>query len=77
MGLALIPSLNVRAATLSSASVAIADPRPSTASTNYTFTASSVTTGAPGLIRCIKMVYADTATGTNVPSGMVTNGGGT
>lgn len=73
---ALIPNLTVHAATLSAASVSVADPRPS-ATSNYTFQASSVTTGAPGLIRCIKMVYADTATGSGVPTGMSTNGGGT
>lgn len=76
LAVALIPNFAVRAATLSQASVSIADPRPS-ATSNYTFQASSVTTGAPGLIRCIKMVYADSATGSNVPTSMTTNGGGT
>lgn len=70
-----IPSLNLQAATLSAASVALSDPRPSTTS-NYTFTGSSVTTGAPGTIRCIKMLFSDTAAGTNVPTSMSTTGGG-
>lgn len=71
-----IPNVNVQAATLSSASVSIADPRPN-ASSNYSFTGSNVTTGGPGLIRCIKMIFADSATGSTVPTGMVTNGVGT
>jgi hypothetical protein len=71
-----VPALNTHAATLSSASLSISDPRPSTLSANYTFTGSSVTTGAPGTIKCIKMLYSDTATGTTVPAGMSTNGGG-
>ncbi|HEX3082396.1 MAG TPA: hypothetical protein VHQ86_04010, partial [Candidatus Saccharimonadia bacterium] len=37
----IFPNLGARAATLSSASLAIADPRPSTLSTNYTFTGSN------------------------------------
>lgn len=74
--LLVIPNLGARAANLSAASLAIADPRPSTLSTNYTFTASSVTTGAPGTIKCIKESFTDTATGSTVPTGMSTNGGG-
>ena len=70
-----IPSLNVHAATLSSASMAVSDPRPSGTS-NYTFTGSSVTTGAPGTIKCIKEYFSDTATGSNVPAGMTTTGAG-
>lgn len=66
------PMLSIEAATLSSASVSLSDPRPSGTSA-YSFTASSVTTS---LIRCIKLQYADTPSGTNVPSGMSTNGGG-
>lgn len=76
VAVALIPLTTLRAASLSSASVALSDPRPSNLSTAYTFTASSVTTGAPGTIKCIKMIYADTPSGTNVPAGMSTNGGG-
>lgn len=75
VSLLLLPNLGVHAATLSAASVGLSDPRPN-ATANYTFTGSSVTTGAPGTIRCIKMLYADTAAGTTVPSGMSTNGGG-
>jgi hypothetical protein len=71
----LLPTLNVRAASLTSTSVAVSDPRPS-ATANYSFTASSVTTGAPGTVKCLKMLFADTATGTNVPTTMSTNGGG-
>jgi hypothetical protein len=70
------PSLNIHAATLSSASVGISDPRPSALSSNYTFTGSSVTTGAPGTIKCIKEQFTDTATGSSVPAGMSTTGGG-
>jgi hypothetical protein len=66
--------LNIHAATISSASLSISDPRPNALSANYTFTGSNVTTGAPGTIKCIKMLYSDTASGTNVPAGMVTNG---
>jgi hypothetical protein len=71
-----VPALNIHAANLSSASLSLSDPRPNTLSANYTFTASSVTTGAPGTIKCIKMLYSDTATGSTVPAGMSTNGGG-
>ncbi|MDB5179204.1 MAG: hypothetical protein JWN01_1147 [Patescibacteria group bacterium] len=71
-----VPALNAHAATLSSASLSVSDPRPSALSSNYTFTGSSVTTGVPGTIKCIKIVYADTASGSTVPSGMSTNGGG-
>jgi hypothetical protein len=55
--------------------MAVSDPRPSGTS-NYTFTGSSVTTGAPGTIKCIKEYFSDTATGTNVPTGMTTTGAG-
>ncbi len=76
VGILLLPGLGIHAATLSAAQLSIADPRPNTLSTNYTFTGSSVTTGAPGTIRCIKEIFADTATGVVVPAGMSTNGGG-
>lgn len=69
--IAIIPTVNIHAATLSSASLSLSDPRPSNFSTGYTFTGSSVSLSA---IRCIKWVFADTATGTNVPAGMITNG---
>ena len=65
----------MHAANLTAASVAVSDPRPSGTS-NYTFTGSGVTTGAPGTIKCIKLLYADTATGSTVPTGMSTTGGG-
>jgi hypothetical protein len=67
-----VPWLNAQAATLSAASIALSDPRPNTPSVNYTFTASSVSTGGPGLIRCIKMVYADAPSAGSVPAGMTT-----
>jgi hypothetical protein len=66
-----IPNLNVRAASLTNASVAVGDPRPNAVSVNYTFTASGVTSTT---IRCIRMVYADTATGSTVPASMSTAG---
>ena len=54
------------AATLSTAKVALGDSRPSTTAVNYTFTGSSVQTVA---IKCIKLVFSTTATGTTVPTG--------
>ncbi len=54
------------AATYSSAKVALTDPRPATTGVNYTFTGSNVTTSA---IKCIKFVFATTATGSTVPTG--------
>jgi len=54
------------AATLSSASVAQSDPRPSQASVNYTITGSSVTSTA---IKCVKVVWSTTSTGTQAPTG--------
>jgi hypothetical protein len=75
VSLLLLPNLGAHAATLTGASVAVSDPRPSSAA-NYTFTGSSVTTGAPGTIKCIKMLFSDTAAGTTVPTGMTTTGGG-
>jgi hypothetical protein len=54
------------AATLSSAKVALSDSRPSTTAVNYTVTASSVQTVAT---KCIKLVFATTATGSTVPTG--------
>lgn len=69
-----VPWLNAQAATLSAASVALSDPRPNTPSVSYTFTGSSVSTGGPGLIRCIKMVYADAPSAGSVPTGMTTTG---
>ena len=54
------------AGTLSSASVALSDPRPSATSVNYTFTGSSVTSTN---IQCIKAVFSTTATGDTAPTG--------
>ncbi len=66
---AIVPTTQVQAATLSSASLALGDPRPSTLSVGYTFTG---TVPASAAIRCIKLVFADTATGATVPAGMNT-----
>lgn len=65
MGLGLNVGI-ANAATLSSARVALSDPRPSTTAVNYTFTGSTVTLAS---VRCIKFVFATTATGTTVPTG--------
>jgi len=54
------------AATLSSASVALSDPRPNQSSVNYTFTGSSVTSGT---IKCVKVVWSTTSSGTTAPTG--------
>ena len=70
-----IPAANIHAATLSTTSLSVSDPRPSALSSNYTFTGSSVTTGAPGTIKCIKEVYTDISTGL-APAGMGTTGAG-
>jgi hypothetical protein len=63
---------NIHAATLSSASMALSDPRPNTTS-DYNFQGSSVSLT---LIRCIKIQMTDTATGTTPPTGISTTGGG-
>ena len=76
LGVLFIPSLNIHAASLSSSSVGLSDPRPNAGSSNYTFTGSGVTIGAPGTIKCIKLLFSDTATGSAVPAGMSTTGGG-
>ncbi len=65
------PAGVANAATLSSVSVALSDPRPSVSS-NYSFTGSGVTLSA---IKCIKEVYATTATGSTAPTGISTTGG--
>jgi hypothetical protein len=54
------------AASLTTASVALSDPRPSTANVNYTFTGSTVTST---LIRCIKVVISTGTAVTNAPTG--------
>ncbi len=60
------------AATLTTASVSLSDPRPSQASVTYDLTASGYTATN---IKCIKQVYATTAQGTTKPTGMVTASG--
>jgi hypothetical protein len=72
IGLIAYPVLNAHAATLSSVSLSVSDPRPSNLSTNYTFTGSSVTLST---IKCIKEVYTDPLTGL-APAGMSTTGAG-
>lgn len=66
------PAGPAMAASLTNASVALADPRPSQTSVNYTFTSSGVTLSS---IRCIKLVFATTATGSTVPTNMDTSVG--
>jgi hypothetical protein len=56
-------------ATLSTGSLLLSDSRPSNASTSYTLTFSNVTTSA---INCIKVVFATTASGSSVPTGLST-----
>jgi len=76
VGVLFIPSLNIHAANLTSASVGLSDPRPNAGSSNYTFSGSGVTIGAPGTIKCVKLLFSDTAAGSTVPAGMLTTGGG-
>jgi len=63
----------VNAGTLGKASLSLSDPRPSATSVNYTFTVG--TSGAlvqSAVVKCIKIVYATTATdttGTTAPTG--------
>ncbi len=66
-----IPNLKASAATLSTASVALSDPRPAFTS-SYTFTGSSITTGTA--IQCIEMVFSTTQGGVTVPTNMITTG---
>ncbi|HEX4662329.1 MAG TPA: hypothetical protein VH144_01810 [Candidatus Saccharimonadales bacterium] len=56
---------------LTSSSLSFSDPRAAQASVTYTTTASSVQSTN---IKCIKQIYATTATGSTLPSGMVTTG---
>jgi hypothetical protein len=56
------------AASLSSASVALTDPRPAQVA-GYNFSTSGVTLST---IKCIKAVFSDSTAGTVVPTGMVT-----
>jgi hypothetical protein len=62
--------LTANAASLNTGSLLLADSRPSTAST-YTATFSNVSL-AP--IKCIKMQFSDTASGTTKPTGMTLTG---
>ncbi len=67
--LIILAPLTLHAAALSNASLTVGDPRPSAVATGYTFAGSSVSLSA---IKCIKEVFADTPSGTNVPGGMTT-----
>jgi hypothetical protein len=69
LALVAYPVLNAHAATLSSVSLSVSDPRPSNLSTNYTFTGSSVTLST---IKCVKEVFVDPLTGL-APAGIATN----
>src|SRR5262245_7573086 len=60
------------AATLSSASVALSDPRPTQGSVTYTFTGSGVSNAA---IRCVEAIFATTATGQVNPTNWDGTGG--
>lgn len=55
------------AASLTSASVSLSDPRPSQTGVNYTFTGSSVS-GASA-IRCVMVIWATSSTGDTAPTG--------
>lgn len=66
-----VPSFRAQAVTLSTASLSVLDTRPSNVNTPYIFTGSSVSLTP---IRCIKLVFADTASGSTVPTNMVTTG---
>lgn len=59
------------AATFSSASIALSDPRPGQTA-SYTFTGSSVSLTA---INCIKVVWSNTSGGTTAPTGFDGTGG--
>lgn len=67
--LAAMPFDVLRAANLSTSSVGVSDPRPSSLNVAYSFTGSGVSLAA---IKCIKQVYSDTPTGVGVPTGMST-----
>jgi hypothetical protein len=54
------------AASLTSASVALSDPRPSVVNVNYSFTGSTVTSS---LIKCVKVVVSTTSASTVAPTG--------
>jgi hypothetical protein len=69
-GLIILPLQPASAAVLTTSSMALSDPRPSQASVQYTFTGSSVSLSA---IKCAKIVFATTASGTTVPTSMSTS----
>ena len=60
---------NVYAATLTTGSLSMDDPRPSTTGVQYDIDFSNVTTSA---IQCVKVVFSDAASGGSVPTGMDT-----
>jgi hypothetical protein len=66
-----LPALNTHAATLASASLSISDPRPSALNTTQTFT--GTIPASPTAIKCIKLQYTDTATGSTAPAGINTS----
>lgn len=68
--LAVAPWQFADAAGLTSASLSLSDARPSQTNATYTFQGSNVTTSA---IKCIKLVFATTTSGTTVPTGMSTS----
>lgn len=57
------------AASLSTGSLNLSDPRPSAVGTTYTFTWSNVTTST---IKCIKVRFSTVSTGVTVPTSMTT-----
>lgn len=69
MTLSLLPLQSVGAASLTTASMALSDSRPSQTSVQYTFTGSNVTLSS---VKCIKMVFATTVSGSTLPTGMST-----
>lgn len=60
----------VKAATLNGGSLSLSDGRPSASSVTYTADWDNVTTST---IKCIKLVFSDSATGGSAPSGMITS----
>ncbi len=73
----LVPVQVSHAATLTNASVALSDPRPypgsGTAGTNVSYSFSAIVP-ASAPIKCIKLVFATTASGSTIPTNMVTTG---
>lgn len=66
-----MPIRAAHAATLTSGSVTLSDPRPSETSVQYDIDFSNVTTSA---IQCISIVFSDSSVGGSVPTGMDTTG---